>query len=277
MLGRVLIFTLVMLGIGSPLQADTATCGDLTRCLVEHGYYLVHAPAGWDGKSRLPTVLYLHGRGETAEDAIGNAAFMRFADEAGLLFVAGNGEGKVWSFPGSPGHNRDELAYLTTVLDDVAKRYPVNSSRLWASGFSQGGSMVWYAACNMAQRFVAFAPVSGDFWRPMPTECHSGPVDLRHVHGTADETVPLRGRSLDGGLYRQADLGQSLDVLRGLDHCKPAWVSEPGEDGTRCDRFTQCDTGRSLQVCFHDGKQVMNVAYLRAAWNWIMTLPATPR
>ena len=45
-------------------------------------------------------------------------------------------------FPGSPENHRDEFAFVKAVLDDAEARYPIDTRRLWASGFSQGASMV---------------------------------------------------------------------------------------------------------------------------------------
>ena len=39
------------------------------------------------------------------------------------------------------------------------------------------------------------APVAGAYWEPLPETCPSGPMSLRHVHGLADPTVPMKGRS----------------------------------------------------------------------------------
>ena len=115
-------------------------------------------------------------------------------------------------FQGSPSHYRDEFAFVRAVLDDVEARFPIDKRRLWASGFSQGGSMVWYAACFLGDRFAAFVPVAGDFWEPLPPNCPSGPASIRHIHGLADETFPTSGRAV----AEHSHQGRSLAGLGAL-------------------------------------------------------------
>jgi len=243
---------------------------------VQGGSYHVHAPPNWDHKTPLPTLVFLHGWLGSGDEVIGNEEYLKFADESGLLLVAPTGEGKTWSFPGSPGHYRDEVAFMKAVLADVETRYPVDRSKLWASGFSQGGSMVWYIACAMGSSFRAYAPVAGAFWKPMPEECASGPIDMRHVHGLSDQTVPMQGRQLRGGAFAQGDVRKSIDVIRQADACTEETVTEQGEDGTTCERFKVCGSGRSLQLCLHNGGHFVNVPFLRAGWNWVKSLPPRP-
>ena len=77
-----------------------------------------------------------------------------------------------WSTKGSPGEGRrDEVAFLAGLLDDLGRRYPLDTRRIVASGFSQGGAVVWEFACRGDGRIRAFMPIAGVWWRPMPTEC----------------------------------------------------------------------------------------------------------
>ncbi|MBY0613688.1 MAG: polyhydroxybutyrate depolymerase [Beijerinckiaceae bacterium] len=251
--------------------AGRQDCGSVVRCKVASGEYLVRPPRGWNGRSPLPTLMFFHGYQESAESVMEDRFFRDFADKNGILLVAPHGEGRTWSYPGSPGHYRDEFAFVRAVLDDVTKRYPIETKRLWASGFSQGGSMVWYLACEMGDRFRAFAPVSGAFWLPQPTSCKGGPVDLRHVHGTNDDTVPMTGRAI-GLRYRQGDVLEGFRTLRALDGCPATPDTVAMEDGLRCESWISCSSGKQLKLCLHPGGHAMEASYLEASWAWVKSL-----
>ena len=102
------------------------------------------------------------------------------------------------------------------MLADVKRRWPVDG-RVVLGGFSDGASMVWDMACFAPLGFAAFLPFSGGFWERMPTAC-TAPVNLRHVHGTADATVPLAGRVVLEH-WRQADIKRGFAIWRETDRC----------------------------------------------------------
>jgi polyhydroxybutyrate depolymerase len=113
---------------------------------------------------------------------------------------------------------RDDVAFLGAVADDAARRFGLDRARIAASGFSAGGMMTWRLMCDAPDAYVAFAPVAGTLWKPIPARC-AGPAPLLHVHGTADTVVPMAGRSLGGGRIVQGDLTEALAMLRASMGC----------------------------------------------------------
>ena len=247
-------------------------CGEAQRCPVAQGYYLAHAPRNWDGKSPLPTLVYFHGYSENAESVIADGGIRDFSDRNGILLIAPNGEGQTWSYPGSPGQYRNEFDFVRSVIRDVETRFPVERQRLWASGFSQGGSMVWYLACEMSAEFKAFAPISGAFWLPQPQECKSGPFNLLHIHGLNDDTVPMHGRAI-GRRFRQGDVRDGLVILRTADGCRSEPDSRVSKSGMDCEIWNSCTSGKTLQICLHPGGHSMETKYLEQGWRWVNSLP----
>jgi polyhydroxybutyrate depolymerase len=254
-----------------PVRADDAPCAIDRPCTIATGSYLVHQPKNWDGKSALPAVVYFHGYRGSAADEMHNAEMIRFADETGNLLVLPNGENGQWSFPGSPHPGRDEMAFVAAVLDDIEAKFPIDHNRLWASGFSIGGTMVWYSACYLGSRFAAFAPVAGSFWEPLPQNCPSGPANIRHIHGLTDRTVPLEGRGLRNGA-RQGDSWDGLAFWKKIDGCKP----EPGRieaedrpDKMICRLWSSCSSGKELQLCLHPGEHEIWSQWLKDDYAWV--------
>ncbi len=236
------------------------------------GHYLVRTPKAWDGRSTLPAVVFLHGHMGSAADIMADTALAAELDGLGVLFVAPDGIGRSWSFQGKLTGPRDDIEFLEGVAEDVARRYPVDRDRLVASGFSVGGSMVWYLACQGRGRFAAYAPVAGAFWVPEPQNCPAGPQNLRHVHGTADAVVPLTGRRVGSG-FVQGDLSRSIATWRRVNGCSLPPV-ETTSGGLVCQTWnaSDCASRRDLQVCLHDGGHVVPSGWIASAMDWAADL-----
>jgi polyhydroxybutyrate depolymerase len=250
-----------------------AECPRSGSCTIASGRYVAVPPPDWDGKAPLATLFFLHGYSEEPEAYLGDDWWFKGWGAANqLLLILPEGKEKTWSYSGSPKENRDDTGFIASVLDDVEKRYPVDQKRLWLSGFSQGGSMVWYVACNLPGRFAAFAPVAGAFWMPLPESCPAGPVNLRHVHGTADTVVPMAGRPI-GSKWRQGDVLKSMAILAKTNQCSLERKSEmPPNTELACSVQQACKQGTSLHLCIHDGGHRVKEIFMATAWTWVQSV-----
>ncbi|GAB5468739.1 MAG: PHB depolymerase family esterase [Rhodospirillales bacterium] len=238
------------------------------------GSYQVAVPEGWDAKRPLGLLLFFHGYGSSGESPLKNPALLQQAAARGLLLVAPNGipgrpEGPTsWAHVGSPSQARDELAFVDQVLADVERQWPLDPERRFVSGFSQGGSMAWDLACYRAEDFTGFAPIAGAFWIPLPPDCPSGPVALRHVHGTADGVVPLAGRPI-GSRWRQGDVLEAMAIRRAANTC-PAEPDERAVQGRlTCEIWSACGSGEPVALCLHDGGHAFRAEWIGQAIDWL--------
>lgn len=244
-------------------------CGDVDDpCQVSDGQYYAHVPGGWDGASALPTAVYFHGYSSTGAAVMGNRGLVDAFDRLGVLLIAPDGRNRTWAHVGSPSQARDELAFMDAVMADVHARWPVDAGRLWVTGFSQGGSMAWDMACYRGEEFTAFAPISGAFWTPLPETCPSGPVNLRHVHGTTDTVVPMAGRPIRQ-TYRQGDVMQGMAVWRQADGCPETPDAIERDGRLTCQVWRSCTSGRELQLCLHDGGHTPLPGWVEDAYRWV--------
>jgi polyhydroxybutyrate depolymerase len=241
---------------------------------VANGYYLARAPSRWDGKTPLPTAVFFHGYHGSAEGVMSDEGLAKSMSDLGVLLVAPNGINTNWSFPGKIESGRNDFAFVSAVLDDVEKRWPIDHARLFATGFSVGGSMAWNVACQMKGRFAAYAPVAGAFWDPLPTECPGAPFSLRHVHGLADGTVPMKGRMLGGGRFRQGDVLESMHRLRGFDGCPEEPSSRETKGSMTCSTWSAkaCSSGRELVLCLHPGEHEIEPNWVADGYRWVDAL-----
>ena len=254
--------------------APALACDEATPCAVADGSYLVRAPAGWNGTSPLPVIVFFHGAFSDAKDSIAREDLRIASEAAGALFVAADGANRNWSFPGKMSTQRDDFAYVNAVLDDVERRFPIDKSSILASGFSVGASMTWYLACFLKPRFTAFAPVAGAFWEPLPVDCPAGSVSLRHVHGLADATVPMKGRSLRNGLYKQGDVLESFRRLRLRDGCgeEPDHDETLGDMDCRTWSAKSCASHKEAVLCLHPADHFVDGKWVADGFRWMQTL-----
>jgi polyhydroxybutyrate depolymerase len=196
--------------------------------------------------------------------------------DAGVILIAPQGAldprgVHTWSFPGGQSLPRDDVAFISSVVKDAERRWPIDKKRLLASGFSVGGSMVWYVACATKDVFAAYAPVAGAFWAPEPERCAAGPISLRHVHGTADKTVPMKGRVLRGGAMRQGDVMKSFGVLKAEDACPAAPTRTERKDALTCETWSaaSCGSGRELVLCLHGGEHEIEAGWVLDGVHWL--------
>ncbi|MEO9526309.1 polyhydroxybutyrate depolymerase [Roseibium sp.] len=240
-------------------------CGGETACSLKTGDYYIHLPqAAKADDAPLGAILYLHGHRGKAVNAIRNKSFQQMADDLGVAFVAVQGVNGTWSFPTAPRNLRDETAFFDDVLKDLSARFGVDRDRTLLSGFSSGGFMTWYLACADSGRFGGYAPIAGAFWEPLPRDCPTEPPYLFHVHGTADTVVPLEGRWLGGGKWKQGDVFQSFDVWRRQSGLAATAPKTEADGKLSCERW-QPVTG-VLELCLHDGGHSIQASWIRRAW-----------
>lgn len=102
-----------------------------------------------------------------------------------LHFNGQDHNGRGWEIS-SPADNRD-VAFVRVLLDHLEDAYCIDRSRVYATGFSNGGFFSSLLGCVMADRVTAVAPVSGGPLR-FPCEPVRGVPVLIH-HGRRDELI----------------------------------------------------------------------------------------
>jgi polyhydroxybutyrate depolymerase len=197
-------------------------------------------------------VIWLHGFGGSGAKAVANKGFTRNFRTAGLAFVAPDGVGnpdhgggrRDWGVRDGGTPIRDDVAFLTAVLDDAQARLGLSGAPVLLAGFSRGASMTWDLACAVPERFTGVASVAGGFWEPMTTDC-AGPINLLHTHGFADGTVPLEGRrgKFHGFDFGQGNIFTGLDTWRAENGCMGRADESTTAEGLWQKRWTSCEAG----------------------------------
>jgi polyhydroxybutyrate depolymerase len=216
---------------------------------------IVHVPAGYSGTRKLALVLNLPGSESTAsaEEAFSGMDATADADHFIVAYpqaLIPDGSGYDWNIPGEPMVNGkfppasapSDVTFLTTLVRDLAGRYCVDLSRVYATGVSGGGRMASQLACDASNVFAAIAPVAGLRY---PSPCPATrPVPVVAFHGTADLIDPFNG----GGLgYWTYSVPTAARLWAGHDRCAvgPQITAGPGYSLTR---YSGCGGGTEVEL-----------------------------
>jgi polyhydroxybutyrate depolymerase len=167
-------------------------------------FFLLHVPPAAAAGRPLPLVLNFHGGGGepraheawTGMDAVADregfivvypAGFARWGEPGRLLLT--------WNAGGCCGpasdQDSDDVGFVRKVLAETRARVPVDTSRVYATGLSNGAMMTYRLAREMSDRIAAIAPVSGASDVPPPPGAR--PVPVLHIHSVDDPRALYAG------------------------------------------------------------------------------------
>ncbi len=182
-----------------------AGAGKMTR------RFVVHVPPGFDGKSRVPVVIMLHGAGGSGAGAITETGWDAKSDREGFIAAFPDGtpphpmlparfylNPRLWNDGSGRGaigvENVDDLGFISAMIDFLQARYAADPARIYCTGFSNGASMTFSVGLNLSNRIAAIAPVSGHLWYHDKQLAY--PVPLLFIIGTEDPLNPIAGGSV---------------------------------------------------------------------------------
>ncbi len=175
--------------------------------------YLLYVPDSYDDAEPWPLVVVFHGYTMNASQQLSESGIEAAAEKEGFLavFPQGRGEYQRWLFELDEvdidvSTANPDIAFVGDLIEHLRESLNVDTDRIYAAGFSNGGWMASAVACLMPETFAAVAPVAGimDFGDACDS---SSPVPLVTFHGTADqfepfmggvENAPLQGWATDG-------------------------------------------------------------------------------
>jgi predicted esterase len=155
--------------------------------------YRMFVPAGLSGPA--PTLIAMGGYADAGEPE----RYMRWEQSASAHhFVVLYPRGLNLSFNAgrccgqASLHGFDDDAFLLQMLQVQRDLYPEDDSRLYLTGFSNGGMMAYRFACEHPSMVAAIGVVAAAYM-DSPTCRPTVPVPVMHIHGKLDGTLPWKG------------------------------------------------------------------------------------
>lgn len=233
---------------GLRAQDRAVTVGGVERT------YLLHVPANVQRPA--PVVMVFHGGGGRAQGIMRTTRINELADRERFIAVYPQGIGRerggTWNIggPDSPS-TADDVGFVKAILADLERGNAIDRRRIYATGESMGGVFAYRLACEMSDTFAAIAPVAATMVNPGCAP--RNPVAVFHVHGSADENVPIKG-----GIGLMSARGRTWPAIEGglqqwvkFDRCAgPPKTRQDGPE-TTCYSYDGC--AATVEYCVVNG------------------------
>ncbi len=227
--------------------------------------FSIHVPAGYDGQGSLPLVVVIHGAFDTAAGMEKASGFSELADREHFFVLYPEGM-NLFGFLShwNAGHccgkaaedGVDDVGFVAAAIERVCRRLPVDRTRIYMAGFSNGGMLVYRFAAERGGMLAAAAPLAASaggrpaadapMWRvPEPVAA----LPIISIHGVEDDFVPISGggSSARGGQRTYLSVQESLKVFIDRNNARQrsveellyggrvhrtAWIDENGDEST---------------------------------------------
>jgi len=148
--------------------------------------YYVSLPQ--DTSKPFPLIINFHGFKSHAIDQQGFSQMDNYAHQNGVGIVYPEGIKRSWNV-GHKGmkNNEDDIGFVNALIDSVSSKYNIDSDRIYACGFSNGGTFSYELICGLSNKIAAFGSVGGNFSINEKRVCNiDREIPLIHIHGTKD-------------------------------------------------------------------------------------------
>jgi polyhydroxybutyrate depolymerase len=220
---------------------------------------LSHPRAG----ENLPLLFFFHGAGGTAQQAMRTYGWAEKAEKEHFFAVFPEGlparPDGIGSFllnphlwrdqgPGIPVRGVDDVHFFEELLDQIEAILPVDTRRIYVTGFSNGAGMTFSLGSHFSDRIAAIAPVSSQSFVPVDALARALPI--YYLTGTADPLIPYDGGTTKppwGQTRTVAPVQESVDAWARRDGCPPEPQMVGDTNGVRVLRY---GPGRNLSEIF---------------------------
>ncbi len=162
--------------------------------------YVLHVPAARPAAD-WPVVINFHGGGGHAKAQQRYSHMDMVADRERFLVVYPNGTGAfgnrllTWNAGSCCGWARkndvDDVGFTRALVEDLARRTPIDRARIYATGLSNGAMMSYRLAVEAPDLVAAIAPVAGAM---VCVPFKAGrPISILHIHSIDDPRALYAG------------------------------------------------------------------------------------
>lgn len=239
--------------------------------------YILHVPPA--ANHPLPLIIVLHGTYGTGRKMESGLGFDPYADQRGFYVAYPNAYQK-------PGENQtarwndgrdtlessyagiDDVKFIVSMVDDIAAKVPLDKSRVFVTGASNGGMMTYRLGCETSGVFAGIGPVIGNIPELIFNSCNpTTPLNFLAINGDVDPFVPFNGgevcadtpsRFCEGGWVRSQP--ESLAKFSAANGCEiapqSAILPTLVADGTTIEEqsYTNCSSGAQVKAyIIHNG------------------------
>ncbi len=267
--------------------------------------WITYVPTTYDPEQETPLVLAIHGYTASAQSTLEESRWHDLAEENGFIVIfpqglvresagMGNIPATCWvaggfasAFPGAD--PMVDIDFINTILDKAEEEYNIDTTRIYATGHSNGSMMTWELGVYNTGRFAAIAPIgamntpstafSGD--QLLPTWSFMGEYDgsgmaltegsdnvatlsAWNEHNGTDESQPVLSNEHDGQwqtiTFKNAD---GVPLVRFTGVLRTAHIYMPEESEAIWDFFSLYSRGEDGTL-YYKGEAVTASEYVQS-------------
>ncbi|GMW03573.1 MAG: esterase [Candidatus Hydrogenedentota bacterium] len=217
--------------------------------------YRLYLPYALKSEDTVPLLIGLHGSSNTSVQFASETGFDMIADANHFIFacpdaIEGNwGDGRHDPAVPSQYLGIDDVDFIRALVEKLIDTYPIDPTRVYITGISNGGMMALRLACEASDVFAAAAPVMGNMPMDLIPQCKPAhPMPIQFINGMSDPIVPYAG----GYIYL---LGVYRGRVESVDKSVAFWAQHNACDAALPDVWLP-------DVDANDGTQIWKREYL---------------
>jgi polyhydroxybutyrate depolymerase len=162
--------------------------------------FWLHVPPTYAKTKSIPLVLVFHGGEGQPQQIERHTGFSDLADREGFIVAYPEGIDKHWNDGRENAPRVNDVAFVTALIEDVARSFNVDRKRIYATGISNGGMFSQRLGCELSGTIAAIASVAATMPDALRARCNpSRPISVLMIHGTDDPLIPYRGGAMARG------------------------------------------------------------------------------
>ena len=181
--------------------------------------YILYIPATYTGSSSVPLVFNFHGFNQSTSYFMKKADFRPIADTANVIVCYPQGaldshKNPDWNMVRRNMNNVDDIGFIDALMDSLIDQYHIDTTRIYVTGYSNGGYFSYALACELSCRIAAIAPVKGKMDRYhfiRLCDCQH-PMPILAINNTLDKSVIW---------YGDPTVDEVIDFWVNYNHCNP--------------------------------------------------------
>jgi polyhydroxybutyrate depolymerase len=207
-------------------QTVLVKIGETTRT------YRIYTPSDFTQRNNYPLVFVFHGGGGNGKHMEEVTRFSELAESEKFIAIYPDGEkqesgwlrnndlGRTWNAVHCCGfahqNKSDDITFVKQIIADVTEKFTIDTTKIFATGFSNGGMFVYKLATEMEPTFAKIAVVGGSIGGQeslsdtKKTIKHpSEPISTLIIHGMQDQNVKYWGGESEGVEKGRIDISVS--------------------------------------------------------------------
>jgi len=251
---RRILLSLVLFVMAAPAASATPVVAHITVGGTARNY-IIDVPPGAGAK---PTIIMLHGLGDTAVSAMQGTKLPLTGEQQGFVSVFPAGIAKQWNVfqqgqapqayvqrwqNAGSANPPDDVGFIKALVTDLVAHNITNPKRVYIAGVSAGGFMAMRMMCEATPLFAGVALYSASMPSTVGPTCHPAPqpigMPFMALKGTADHNEPYTGGwVLDHSLWVWS-AQRLMQFMTTLDGCHGMPVTGPMPGGTPQEHFAR--------------------------------------